>query len=892
MLEQINNIYSIVINVIGLMIAMFLYVQNPKRDHECGIVFLLCILLCNYYWGTYVLLMGHDPNVSSFMAYFGWNICYFPLLIMILNRRSEEEKKYFHVLCLFPIPLNVAQFFLYMQFGGLFNNLWEGIFSSLIACISVNSLLFYMKNRKNGAKFPYETVLALLFIGGQYIMWTVSCFDWPDELHDPYTYASFAMATLTVFVPFFVAKELGQTKSLDPINEVQRHINSVIRPLYVGAVLIFSVGGYLFAYWVKQTLSKGMVADSETDPYSIIAVQLFVFSLILVIFSMAIILIVRFGREAAESEELRKAKDIADHSNAAKSDFLANMSHEIRTPINAILGMNEMILREGLSSRDALPKDREVIRKGFADICNYAGNVESAGTNLLSIINDILDFSKIEAGKLEIVEGNYKLSTMLNDLCNMITFKAREKGLQFEIDVDSSLPDGLYGDEVRMRQVVTNILNNAVKYTKKGSVCMSVKGRMAEELKDGKAVILEIRVKDTGIGIREEDIDKLFTKFERMDLKTNSTVEGTGLGLAITKNLLTMMGGSIEVESTYGEGSQFTVILPQKVVSSEKVGDFKSKYEKSIQERKAYEESFRAPDAHLLIVDDTTMNLTVVKGLLKSTQVEIDTATSGPQSIEMAKEKAYDIILMDQRMPEMDGTQAMHVIQNQQDGANRKTPFICLTADAVTGARERYMAEGFADYLTKPIDSGELERMLVKYLPQEKLQPGRTRKDVAEEDGDSEQTASKEDTDSSQGFCKQLEEAGIDTSVGLMHCQKDLDFYKTILTEYVSGAKEKAAKIREYRDSRNWNEYGVLVHSLKSTSKMIGITDLYEIAARLEKAADEADEKTIEEKHSAMMERYDKVTELIGKTIGEVTGEGSKDGGDASDDEVLEFLPQ
>ncbi|MCR5734208.1 MAG: response regulator, partial [Lachnospiraceae bacterium] len=606
---------------------------------------------------------------------------------------------------------------------------------------------------------------------------------------------------------------------------------------------------------------------------------LFILTIILVVFSMTIIVIVRLAKKAAESDELRKAKDIADHSNAAKSDFLANMSHEIRTPINAVLGMNEMILRESLSSRDYLPSDRELIRKSFAEICNFAGNIESAGTNLLSIINDILDFSKIEAGKLEIVEGRYKLSSVLNDLCNMISFKAKEKGLKFKVDVDPAIPDDLYGDEVRFRQVITNILNNAVKYTHEGSVHMSVEKKDAEQMKDGRAVYLVIKIKDTGIGIKEEDIDRLFSKFERMDLGKNSTVEGTGLGLAITKSLLTMMGGSIEVDSEYGRGSQFTVILPQAVMSDEPVGDFKTKYEKSMLERKAYTESFRAPDAYILVVDDTSMNLTVVKGLLKNTDINIETAGGGIEAVNMATKLKYDLILMDQRMPGMDGTQAMHRILEFQNGPNIDTPFICLTADAVSGAKERYMQEGFTDYLTKPIDYEALERMLVKYLPKEKILPGKI---------NAEQQAFADSPDMS-GI---LEAAGVDTKAGLLYSRNSEEFYRSVLEEYLNNSREKEKGLEKYLEQKNWKDYSILVHALKSTSKMIGAVELSSMAADLEKASDAADEETVVKGHPAMMKEFIKLTDAIKEATGYEPPEADEDTAKEEDDEILEFLPQ
>lgn len=415
-------------------------------------------------------------------------------------------------------------------------------------------------------------------------------------------------------------------------------------------------------------------------------------------------------------EELKEQKKIADEANAAKSQFLANMSHEIRTPINAVLGFNELIIRECTEARESAGNDRY-----FDNIRMYAGNIQSAGGNLLSIINDILDLSKIEAGRMDIVDAPYSLTDLLNDVSNMVFFKANEKGLEFSVDVDEALPDELYGDKARVRQVITNILSNAVKYTDKGSVRIKVRGTADNGMEPGQMLRLSIEIKDTGIGMHREEMDKLFTKFQRLDLSHNSTIEGTGLGLAISHQLMTMMGGSIQVESTYGSGSTFAIEIPQKIVSSQPVGDFRERFEKEILSVKEYSEEFRAPEAHILVVDDTKVNHKVAQGLLKKTLIKIDTAESGEQAIRMARENTYDLILMDQRMPQMDGTEALMHIREQKDGKNVRTPVICLTADAIIGAKERYMAEGFTDYLSKPINSHELEQTLIKYLPRDKV---------------------------------------------------------------------------------------------------------------------------------------------------------------------------
>ena len=577
------------------------------------------------------------------------------------------------------------------------------------------------------------------------------------------------------------------------------------------------------------------------------------------------------------AKELLKSKEEADRANRGKSDFLSNMSHEIRTPINAVLGMNEMILRESLEALKNLPKDSESVMQIFSDISKYSGNIESAGNNLLSLINDILDFSKIESGKMQLVEANYKLSSVLNDVCNMIFFKAKEKGLAFSVDVDRTIPDVLNGDEIRVRQIMINILNNAVKYTKEGHVDLNVRSQEYDSY-EKRAICLIVSVSDTGIGIKEEDIGKLFTKFERVDLEQNSTVEGTGLGLAITKNLLEMMGGDIEVKSVYNEGSTFIIRLPQVVVNDEPVGDFKRKFDESIETMETYVESFHAPDAHILVVDDTKMNLLVVEGLLKNTGLKIDTATSGARSIELAKNNRYDIILMDQRMPEMNGTQAMQHIKDEK-GVNANTPFICLTADAISGAKERYMESGFTDYLTKPIDYSALEKMLINYLPKDKvvINTGTQSKNNA---GDLSQT------DKLPDEFDLLSKAGIDPITGIGFCNNDCEFYKTVLQDYVITYNDRSKDLQRFYESKDFNNYGISVHALKSTSKMIGAATLSKKAALLEEAAERSDFDYIAKEHDKMESMYKDLAESILSAFPDFKRESD------DDPEILEFSPE
>ena len=418
------------------------------------------------------------------------------------------------------------------------------------------------------------------------------------------------------------------------------------------------------------------------------------------------------------TRQLEEMAEEAEAANQAKSAFLSGMSHEIRTPINAVLGMDEMILRES----------------NEADVIKYAEDIRSAGSSLLGIVNDILDFSKIEAGKLDILPVEYEFASVINDLYNLIKKRAEDKGLELKLDIDPTIPSVLYGDEIRVKQVITNILTNAVKYTEEGSVTLTVRRMDVSAHEEsggyndrhGKAcfrnpVKLYVSVKDTGIGIREEDVEKLFHAFERVDEERNRNIEGTGLGLNITSMLLELMDSRLEVESTYGKGSDFSFTVKQGISRDEPIGDISERFSSRSSSHETYRESFRADQAHILVVDDTRMNLDVVKNLLKKTRIGIDTAESGEEALRLVRENRYDMIFLDHRMPHMDGIECFRQMKVMEDNKNKDVPVVSLTANAVSGAREEYLTEGFADYLSKPIDSEKLEAMLIRYLPKEKV---------------------------------------------------------------------------------------------------------------------------------------------------------------------------
>lgn len=402
------------------------------------------------------------------------------------------------------------------------------------------------------------------------------------------------------------------------------------------------------------------------------------------------------------TKQLIELKEDAERANAAKSTFLARMSHEIRTPINAVLGMNEMILRETESD----------------NIREYASNIYSAGRTLLSIINDILDLSKIESSKMEIVESDYYLGRLLIDVENMISMRAEEKNLNFRVVAEEQLPYCLHGDEMRIKQCMTNLLTNSVKYTKDGSVTLKIGSAGSK----GDRIDLRITVTDTGIGIKEEELHKLFDPFTRLDLMQNKSVEGTGLGLSITKRLVEMMGGELTVESSYGKGSCFSFVIPQKMVGDGKLGDYKAAAQMNHEQAEHRQRSYTASRARILAVDDNRVNITVVKGLLKKLKVQFDSALSGQECLDKVRQNHYDIILLDHMMPDMDGIETLHAMQQIEEYVRHPSAVIALTANAIVGAKEEYLKEGFADYLSKPIDFEQLEEMICKYLPEDMIE--------------------------------------------------------------------------------------------------------------------------------------------------------------------------
>lgn len=569
--------------------------------------------------------------------------------------------------------------------------------------------------------------------------------------------------------------------------------------------------------------------------------------LIILIGSLMLLVVIAWNKQL--QVRLKQKAEEAETAANSKSAFLANISHEIRTPLNAILGMNELVLRE---SRQPHIKE-------------YAMYIKNSGKSLLTIISDILDLSKIESGKVYLVNENYSLSSLVEDVERSIQKRIMEKGLELKIYVEPELHENLKGDEVRIKQIIMNLLTNAVKYTEKGEVRLYITGTVVDNKQD-----LTIEVSDTGIGMRSEDMDKLFTNFERLDLKRNRSVEGTGLGLPITKNLLVAMGGDITVSSVYGEGSTFTATVGQEIVNEEQIGDYRKKYKEKLHHEVCYHESFHAEDARILVVDDNEVNLKIVVGLAKNTKLQIDTALSAAEGLKLIRQHSYQLLLIDHMMPEMDGIEMLQHVKTMDGGIYKDIPAVAITANALSGAKQTYLDAGFCGYLSKPIDPERFEQIIKDNLPQEYVT------ECEDENGDTATEGQETDGTSDPKQAEEWSIPGIDIAKALSYIGGSRELYISLLQTYLDGSEERIRKLEECKNKEDIFNYDITIHGLKGISASIGADSMAVAAAGLEEACKDPQTAMtyIQMNHDQAVSQYRELLEQIKKWLANIETDG------------------
>ena len=650
--------------------------------------------------------------------------------------------------------------------------------------------------------------------------------EFKNHPHKKY-FTVFGIITILLSIIFTIAILLGNL-NITVIDGVFRYDGSALTACHVATLLSALIWLILFLSVIKDITNKKyrqlqvlLVVGVATISVTILF-PVYSFSTPAIAFICAVMFFTMENPDATLITKLNEAKQNAESANKTKTDFLSSMSHEIRTPLNAIVGFGQALAKEDISG---------TAKEEVQDIL-------MASNNLLEIVNGILDISKIESNKIEIIENEYSTKKLINEVTSLINARIGSKPLDFKILIDENLPPVLYGDDMRVKQVIINLLTNAVKYTEEGRILFQIKVENKED-----TCKMNISVQDTGIGMTEEAVAKVFSKFERFDMQKNASIEGTGLGMAITKSLVELMGGEITVKSTYGEGSTFTIIIDQKIIN-------KDKLENEIEENNSTK-VFNASGSKVLVVDDNKINLKVAERLLRDYNISVETANSGSECIDKVLDgKIYDLIFMDIMMPKMTG---IETLENLKNIVGFKMPVVALTADVISGMEEKYIKEGFDDCLAKPIVEEELYYMLRKFL---------------KESQDTTNTVTTEDLNSNDSHnVKLLEDNRINVAAGL-ELLKDMEMYEMTLEEFYNELQNKLSELKGYKESGNMDDYAILAHALKTEARYVGCNELGDLAYEHELAGKEKNQTLVNEKFDDLANEANRVYEVVKKYFG------------------------
>lgn len=750
---------------------------------------------------TAILKLFKDRIFNIIWSIAVFIVCIVLNILFVVQKATNQKSFGVHYLAFF-CGNSCIYFFIETRILTVFygNQTLYSIWTFIILMIMpVYLFMYYEKNMPDEYKKRFRIMLYISFtnIFAQNILQLLNIFDYKDM--------SFISHIIILGCMFIILETYWKAK--DKMDQRRYRLEST-------ALFILCLSGILdmLRYYILRAGDMAYFQRIGTTLFGIIMIA-----------SHIIIMSNNFSgirkKQVEEIEQqnklLMQAKEEAQAANVAKTKFLANMSHEIRTPINTVLGMDEMIIREA--------EQKEIV--------DYAVDIQNAGNTLLAIINDILDFSKIESGKLEIKEKEYDFASLIHDTSLMASFKAEEKSIDFIMSVDNNLPSRLYGDDVRIRQVLDNLLTNGIKYTKAGFVQLVIRGERHENNK----VRLYFEVIDTGIGIKQEDMPRLFNEFDRIDETANRDVAGTGLGLNITSELVSLMGGKLEARSEFGKGTNMFFTLEQTIINDEPIGNLEERVrQRNLNKNKdKYRLVFEAPEANLLVVDDNEMNRRVFKSLLKKTKINVDEAEGGIQCLEMIQKKHYDIIFLDHMMPNMDGVQTFHAMETLDGHLCKGTPVVVLTANAVEGAREMYLNEGFDNYMSKPVVADKLENMIQELLPSHMVHMVEFNPDEQLENVEQRMNTPKEISDIGQID-------GVDLDYAFYRLQ-DLDVLMTTIHEFYRMVYVEADNLKELYEhldeEGNLELYRIKVHAMKSSAALIGAMQLSGVAKTLEYAA-------------------------------------------------------